>query len=340
MINHVTGIAIFDITSAGGRTGNMFIAQSGALDMAFDQVGAFDDLAEGETDTVSFTYTITDGNGETDTATATITVDGQNDDPAANDDNFTVQEGVLLGQSLMGNDTDVDSTDGLTIVSADGNIVDPISGIVVFDVISEGGRTGNMFIAASGGLDMAFDQDGGFDDMAEGETDIVSFSYTVSDGNGGTDTATATITVLGDGPATVTSSFSANTPNTGDAVSIELTTDSTTDDGLVAGDIEINFVSLPDTAVFDADIIVFDDSETFGTIVDSIEFDVPGDIDDPVNPNLVINGSTATASFQLSGLASDLGDANRAALVVQFDDDNDGIVDLPLFVEVDIFGNG
>ena len=40
----------------------------------------------------------------------------------------------------------------------------------------------------------------------------------------------------------------------------------------------------------------------------------------------------------VAGFASDLGDANRAALAVQFDDDCDGIVDLPLFVELDVFG--
>jgi hypothetical protein len=40
----------------------------------------------------------------------------------------------------------------------------------------------------------------------------------------------------------------------------------------------------------------------------------------------------------VAGFASDLGDANRAALAVQFDYDCDGIIDLPLFVELDAFG--
>jgi len=40
----------------------------------------------------------------------------------------------------------------------------------------------------------------------------------------------------------------------------------------------------------------------------------------------------------VASFASDLGDANHALLVVRFDDNCDGTVDLPLFVELDVFG--
>ena len=95
---------------------------------------------------------------------------------------------------------------------------------------------------------------------------------------------------------------------------------------------------IPEGTVIDADLFIFDDSEVFGTLVEAIEIDVPGDIDDPANPNLVETPLGLELDLALSGLASDLGDANRVSLVVQFDDNDDGIVDLPLFVEVDVFG--
>jgi VCBS repeat-containing protein len=95
---------------------------------------------------------------------------------------------------------------------------------------------------------------------------------------------------------------------------------------------------IPEGTVIDADLFIFDDSEVFGTLVQAIEIDVPGDVDDPANPNLVETPLGLELDLSLSGLAADLGDANRVSLVVQFDDDGDGIVDLPLFVEVDVFG--
>ena len=42
----------------------------------YDPNGAFDDLAEGETATDGFAYTVSDGNGGVDTASVTITIDG------------------------------------------------------------------------------------------------------------------------------------------------------------------------------------------------------------------------------------------------------------------------
>ncbi|MEM9063563.1 MAG: Ig-like domain-containing protein, partial [Pseudomonadota bacterium] len=524
---------LINLTSAGGRSAAGIVAPSGDLNLAIDTIGNFEDLAEGETDTLTIDYVISDGNGGSDTATTTITVNGENDDPVAGDDAFSVDEGALLVEDLLGNDTDVDATDVLTITTANGNTVDPVTG-AVFNVTSAGGREGAAIVASAGVLNVAFDQVGAFETLAEGETDTVTISYEISDGNGGTDTATATITVVGDGPATVSESFTANTPNTGQEVTISLTTDSTTSDGTVNAEIDINFgaelqpqinvvyvvdtsgstvdsvldiekaalqsltaefaaqgfaegsvsisivpfsntaapdftgdsvstfvldvtddttstdvddindalddltgggfsnftdaldatvdvlttldpsntetnivyfladgqpnrgglteadvaaaavplqaiaqvsafeigdadafefldaidntggaesVSLasdlsaallgspiPEGTVIDADLFIFDDSDVFGTLVQAIEIDVPGDTDDPANPNLVETLLGLELDLTLSGLASDLGDANRASLVVQFDDDGDGIVDLPLFVEVDIFG--
>ncbi|MEM7213785.1 MAG: Ig-like domain-containing protein, partial [Pseudomonadota bacterium] len=535
--------ASFAATSALGYDVDVFVGESGMLDIAVVQSDPdFDTLGLGETDTVTITYTISDGNGGTDDATAVLTVNGLNDDPTAVDDTFSVGEGELFTGSILGNDFDIDAPDTIRIISANGNVLAPVNpgdpNTTTFIANSVGGRQADVFIGESGTLDIAVVQGQDFFELAAGETDTIIISYEIEDNNGGTDTATATLTVVGDGPATIVSNFTSNTPNTGQEVTISLTTDSTTSDGTVDAEIDINFGAvlqpeinvvyvvdtsgstiasvlaqevaalqtltadiaaqgfpegsvtisivpfsttsapdatgddvstftldttddagttdvddisaalgalsgggftnyvealgatvdllntvdpsgnetnvvyflsdgqpfastatgnqteaeiaaaaaplhaiaqvsafeigdvdalqfldaldntggaesvtspsdlsaallgspIPEGTVIAADLFIFDDSDVFGTLVDTISFDVPGGTDDPANPNLVETPLGLEIDLMLSGLASDLGDANRASLVVQFDDDGDGIVDLPLFVEVDIFG--
>ena len=50
-------------------------------DVVFTPNGVFDYLAEGETTTDTFTYTVSDTTGNTDTATVTVTISGTNDAP-------------------------------------------------------------------------------------------------------------------------------------------------------------------------------------------------------------------------------------------------------------------
>ena len=71
---------------------------------------------------------------------------------------------------------------------------------------------------------------------------------------------------------------------------------------------------IPEGTVIDADLFIFDDSDVFGTLVQAIEIDVPGDVDDPANPNLVETPLGLELDIELSGLAADLGDANRVSL--------------------------
>jgi len=59
----------------------------------------------------TFTYEANDGQGQpnsTDTATVTITINPKNDQPIANDDNFTIDEDTSLNGTVLTNDTDVD----------------------------------------------------------------------------------------------------------------------------------------------------------------------------------------------------------------------------------------
>jgi hypothetical protein len=96
---------------------------------------------------------------------------------------------------------------------------------------------------------------------------------------------------------------------------------------------------IPEGTVVEAQIRIYDDSIAFGTLTNTINIDVPGGVDDPANPNLVETPLGLELDLTaVTGFADDLGDANRAVLEVGLDDDEDGIVDLLLAVEVDIFG--
>lgn len=64
-----------------GLAGVVTLAADG-LSLSYDPADAFEALADGQTDTQTFTYTIADGNGATDTATVTVTIEGANDAPA------------------------------------------------------------------------------------------------------------------------------------------------------------------------------------------------------------------------------------------------------------------
>ena len=113
---------------------------------------------------------MTDGFGGTDQATVTITISARIDDPEANDDSFTVNEGgtateldLYEANNLLDNDTDADLDSTLTI-----NLV-------------SGPNEGTLEL----------NNDGTFTYVHNGGESIAdSFIYQVDDGVGGTDQAT------------------------------------------------------------------------------------------------------------------------------------------------------
>jgi len=129
-----------------------------------------------------------------DTAMVTVTVNAVNDPPIAQDDALTTDEDTaLMGDVLADNgngvDADIDG-DMLMVTALDGNAAD----------------IGNPVALAAGGTltlnvdgSFTFDPAGfvPFQQLADGATALITFDYTVDDGNGGTDTATATVTVTG-----------------------------------------------------------------------------------------------------------------------------------------------
>ena len=148
---------------------------------SFDAGTDFDGLAVGETADVSFVYEISNGS-ETQQATATITVTGENDAPTVtaaisqtgSEDAAAFSVDLLQGASDV--DGDVLSVENLILVSGDA------SGVTI---------SGN-----------SIDVDpSAYADLNDGETEVIIYSYNVSDGNDGFVAQTATITITGVGVA-------------------------------------------------------------------------------------------------------------------------------------------
>jgi hypothetical protein len=112
---------------------------------------------------------------------------GSNTAPVGVNDSFTVDEDVVLNSgNLLTNDTD-DDGNALSVAEVNGSAA----------------AVGSQIVLASGALltvnadgTFSYDQNGAFDSLNVGETDIDSFGYTVSDGFD-TDTATVQITIDG-----------------------------------------------------------------------------------------------------------------------------------------------
>merc|ERR1711941_129087 len=128
----------------------------------------------------SFTYTITDEHGATDTATVNLTVNPENDDP------------VALTESIEATEDGAAVTGQLDASDVDG---DTLSYSLVTDT-----NEGSITINTDGTY--SFDPGADFQNLKQGATREVSFTYEVSDGQGGTVQQTGTVTVTGtnDGP--------------------------------------------------------------------------------------------------------------------------------------------
>ena len=172
----------FDATVLIGSLSVLYAPDGSIASFVYDPGANFQSLAVGQTATTSFSYDVNDGGAGTTQATVTITINGVNDDPMVIDDSGTTDEDTPLGLDVLANDSDPDSGDTLSLVSA---------------AVTNG--LGSVSISGS---QLVWDPAGAYDYLNDGETEIVVISYVVADANGGSATATATITVVGatDGP--------------------------------------------------------------------------------------------------------------------------------------------
>ncbi|NER19155.1 beta strand repeat-containing protein, partial [Spongiivirga citrea] len=194
-VDQVNGSAPLVGTNVAGTNGGIFNINP-AGNLIFNTNGDFVALNNGETDTTQITYQINDGNGGTDTATVIVTVDGVdpvNQPPVAQDDAFTVAENAsTLNRNLFndnGNGVDSDPENDPLTVDRVNNLGSNI-GQQVF------GTNGGIFLIAANG-NMSFDPNGEFDALNNGESQVTSVTYRITDGTNFSNTATVSITVTG-----------------------------------------------------------------------------------------------------------------------------------------------
>ncbi len=182
--------------TAGGVTitgayGSLLIRQNGSYTYTPNATTA-QALAAGQVVTDQFTYTLKDDKNATATSTLTVTVNGLNDAPVANIDNYAVAKNDTLNVTATGvlsNDIDVDtnpSADTLYVTQVkdlSGNVGVPIAG-----------DYGTLTLYADGSLLYVSGSVGGFVD---------SFTYQVSDGKGGTSITNLNISVADNNMAPV-----------------------------------------------------------------------------------------------------------------------------------------
>ncbi len=129
-------------------------------------------------------------NAGTDDETSVTIEPTAQDDTAATDEDTVVQ--VTAGLGLLANDSDFDGGT-LSIVAVNGNAF--VFGTPI--TLPSGAR---VTVNADGSY--AYDPNGAFEGLNEGEADTDSFTYTIDDGQGGQASATVTIDIDGrdDGP--------------------------------------------------------------------------------------------------------------------------------------------
>lgn len=160
-------------------------------EIAYDPGNLFQGLAEGETREDDFDYVASDGNGGETPGTVEVTVVGVNDAPTASDVAISAAEdGDAVTGAYAADDIDSDddaSTLNFVITNqpSEGHVVDNGDGTFTFDPLDD------------------------FQDLAAGETRIVTFNYAAVDGHGAVSgDATGFVTVTGEdeaptGPVTV-----------------------------------------------------------------------------------------------------------------------------------------
>ncbi|WP_198015331.1 beta strand repeat-containing protein [Nitratidesulfovibrio termitidis] len=191
-----------------GQYGTLIIAADGTYTYTLNNNAAeVQALNAGQSVADVFSYTLTDADGDASAATLTVTVHGTNENtpPVALCDTATIHESdvnpttgavtVSIGSSVLGNDSDAETPDTLSVANAGtydldyGTLVIHADGTYTYTVDMTDPAVQALFASTS--------------TSAESLSD--TFTYTVSDGHGGTTSSTLTLSLVPDKLATGTS---------------------------------------------------------------------------------------------------------------------------------------
>ncbi|WP_156500418.1 Ig-like domain-containing protein, partial [Croceicoccus bisphenolivorans] len=184
----------YGIETSLGALATIVMSDENAGTIEYD-ASALDWLAEGKTYQDTFSYIIQLGNGTYSLAVVTLTVVGTNDAPVVEDviigaEAGIVEDGSAFIGSFVGSDVDEDD-DASTLI---------------YEIVS-GPIEGSVTINGDGTF--TFDPGNDFQDLDEGETREVTFTYRANDShNAQSNVATVKVTVTGtaDAPQTVSGS--------------------------------------------------------------------------------------------------------------------------------------
>jgi VCBS repeat-containing protein len=181
--------------------------------VVFDPGTAFEHLAEGASETVTLSYSVTDEHGAASSSTVQVTITGENDAPLAMADTATGGENQRLSMDVLANDKDVDDAHVLTLVSA---------------TAPDGKGTATL-----DGNRVVFDPGTTFDHLAQGEKETVRVAYTVQDEHGAPSSSFVDVTVMGENDAPVAKADNA-AGSENDVLTVDvLANDADIDDGHV-----------------------------------------------------------------------------------------------------------
>ncbi len=173
----------------GPARGSLQLEAAG--DFSYDPGNDFNALAQGESATVQFSYRVTDADRDSATAAASIVVTGTNDAPVANADAVITHENAGVTVDVLANDTDVDTSDTRSLVSAS---LSDGQGSVSVD--------GNSVVWAPGTA---------YDALALGDSASVQIAYAMQDNHGAQASSALSISVQGRNDAPVVAAPLAHT---------------------------------------------------------------------------------------------------------------------------------
>jgi VCBS repeat-containing protein len=195
------GLNVSDVAVTGGDASGVIV--SGNI-LSVDP-NAYNSLAVGESEVITYSYNVSDGNGGTVAQTATITITGTNDAPTVSSavSASATEDDAGFSVDLLAGAGDVDASDSLSV-----------SGLTV--------TAGNDSGVTVSGDSLSVDPNA-YNSLAVGESEVITYTYNVIDGNGGTVAQTATITITGTNDApTVSSAISASATEDDASFSVDL----------------------------------------------------------------------------------------------------------------------